>query len=124
MSLRHIVKGIDLLVFTFCGLTTIELASSIAAGHSEIIFSDINDGVKSLFSFGGLIYLYLRMIFYYRKSKAEVRKMNNEIQIQEQELKAMQIKNFQDENGYYAFKKAIDDNLSPAQIKESADRLK
>jgi len=75
---------IDILLGTFWSMTVIEIVPLLTSG-TTLVFTQVDNVIKILFSLAGLVYLIFRIINYYHMSKLnreikrlEIYKLNNE----------------------------------------------
>lgn len=75
---------IDILLGTFWSMTVIEIVPLLTSG-TTLVFTQVDNIIKILFSLAGLVYLIFRIINYYHMSKLnreikrlEIYKLNNE----------------------------------------------
>ena len=101
--MQQIKDFLNFLDFTFAtvwGYTVIEIMPHFSTSY---IFSSLDNIIKSLFAFVGLIYAMVRCFFYYKRGIRENAKAILEEQRMSQEIENLKMTNFYDKikNGQY-----------------------
>lgn len=102
-------------LFTFIwGLSMIELVA-ILWTNTNLIFSNVDNGTKALFSIAGLIYFALKIFFFYHKSTGERK-------LQAQQIRNLEIENNKKDIENFMFGKELRD-MKKEDFEESQKRL-
>jgi len=83
-QIKTFLNLIDIFLGTFWSMTVIEVVPLLTSG-TTLVFTQVDNIIKILFSLAGLVYLIFRIINYYHMSKLnreikrlEIYKLNNE----------------------------------------------
>jgi len=115
-SLKSIINFFDVLFITIWGFTVIDIAPLLLVKGGYDVFGSVDDSIKVASAFVGLIYLGVRTYVYFHKSK-------NEMLIQKQQIRELEIKNNKADLNNYLFREQID-SIPESEYQESSDRLK
>ncbi len=114
-SLKAIINFFDIFFITIWGFTVIDIMPLLVVKGGYDIFNSVDSSIKVASAFVGLIYFSCRIYFYVHKSK-------NEVLIQKQQIREMEIKNNKMDLNNYMFRGQIND-LSKEEFEESERRL-
>ena len=112
-KLKAFLNILDIFFFTFWGFTTIEIIPFIIIHGFN--FNTLNQVVAFLFSFTGLIFLGLKVYFFFVNSRMSIRH-------QKEDLRKKEIDNNLKVRDSYLFRRDID-GLTDEEYKESRDRI-
>ena len=90
-QIKDALKIIDCFFATVWGYTVIDLVPHLSAGY---VFSSLDNIIKSMFAFVGLIYAIVRCFFYYKRGVRENAKSLLEEKKMAQEIENLKTKNF------------------------------
>lgn len=77
-QIKDILNYMDMIVGTFWGFTLLELVPLLSTG-TTIVFTQLDNVIKILFAFVGLIYTIIRMLHFIKKSKQDLLYREQEI---------------------------------------------
>jgi hypothetical protein len=101
-SLKAIINFFDIFFITIWGFTVIDIMPLLVVKGGYDIFNSVDSSIKVASAFVGLIYFSCRIYFYVHKSK-------NEVLIQKQQIREMEIKNNKMDLNNYMFRGQIND---------------
>jgi hypothetical protein len=84
-NLKAIINFFDIFFATFWGFTFIEIAPILMINGYADLFSEIDNTIKALFAFVGLVYAIMRAYFYFQKSVIYVKIQHEELRKKKQE---------------------------------------
>lgn len=82
-AIKEFFLILDITFGAIWGFTIIDLSTSVVGGG--FVFSAIDNFIKVLFAFAGLIFFLMRMHHFFHKSRIERAKMREELEILEKE---------------------------------------
>lgn len=116
MNLKNLYLTLDIIFGTIWGFTLVDLIPLILLSNTNQLFANLDNSIKVMSAFVGLVYFAFRIYFYYHKSK-------NEIEYLKQQTKELEIKNIQTENANFLFRKEIEIDMSREEFEKSKERL-
>ena len=116
MNLKSIYTLLDIFFGAVWGFTIIDIIPLVAINGGNIIFSNLDNGIKVVSALFGLIYFAIRIYFYYHKSKGE-------LSLLREQTKDLELKNLANEMTNFLFRNSID-AIDREEFEKSKERLK
>lgn len=89
--IKSLLNFIDIMLGTFWSVTLIEVVPLVTSG-TTVVFTQLDNVIKILFSLAGLVYLLVRINHYYRNSKIDRELKAIELIYKQEELSKRDLK--------------------------------
>jgi len=117
IKMKEILNFFDYVFICVSGLSFLELLPIIVTGNASMMFSNIDNGIKIASATVGLIYLSIRIYFFYHKSKGEIK-------LQHQQIRELEIRNNKTDLENFTFNRIISENVTKDEYEMSKNRIK